>query len=147
MTTLVEEIHGNDWVVHQVLSNPRKVDQEGYIMGSEPSGWPDPRKHQDLFGDVRLKDKYAVVYPHEVNELPRHLGTKSTSPTRNWGCKTHQRMTSFLAPALSLGPPRGDAYSTPMARGWSPASSKITLVTVVEEIILRFGRFCTSGVR
>ena len=72
MTTLVEEIHGNDWVVHQVLSNPRKVDQEGYIMGSEPSGWPDPRKHQDLFGNVRLKNKYAAVCSHGVNELPRH---------------------------------------------------------------------------
>ena len=63
MTALVEEIHGNDRVVHQVLSNPRKVDHDGYIMRSELSGWPDPRKHQDLFDNVRTKDERCNSLP------------------------------------------------------------------------------------
>ena len=72
MATLVEEINGKGGVVHQVLSNPRKVDHDGYIMRSELSGWPDPRKHQDLFYNVRIKTKNEITYSHEVNELPRH---------------------------------------------------------------------------
>jgi hypothetical protein len=72
MTTLLEEIHADDRVVHQMLSNPRKVNQGGYIVGSQLSCWPNPRKHQNLFGDVRLKDKHAIAYPHEVSGPPRH---------------------------------------------------------------------------
>ena len=72
MATLVEEINGKGGVVHQVFPNPRKVDQDGYIMGSELSGRSDPRKHQDLFDNVRIKNENATAYPHEVSGLRRH---------------------------------------------------------------------------
>ena len=56
MTALVKEIHINNWVIHQVFSDAGEVDQEGHLVGSELSSWPDARKHQNLYTDVRLED-------------------------------------------------------------------------------------------
>jgi hypothetical protein len=56
VAALVEEIYVNDRVIHQVLSNPRKVDQWGYIMEGELSSWSDTRQHQNLHINVRLGD-------------------------------------------------------------------------------------------
>ena len=56
MTALIEEIYVNDRVIHQVLSNPRKVDQRRHIMEGELSSWSDAGQHQNLYTSVRLGD-------------------------------------------------------------------------------------------
>jgi len=56
MPTLVEEVHVNNRVIHQVLSNPRKVNQGRYIIEGELSSWPDTRQHQNLYTNIRLED-------------------------------------------------------------------------------------------
>jgi hypothetical protein len=55
VTTLVEKIHINNRVIHQVLSDPRKVNQRGYIVEGELSSWSDTRQHQNLYTNVRLE--------------------------------------------------------------------------------------------
>ena len=56
VTALIEEIHVNDRVIHQVLSNPRKVNQRGHIVGGELASWSDARQQQNLSTNVRLGD-------------------------------------------------------------------------------------------
>lgn len=53
--TLLEEIHVNNWVIHQVLSDPRQVDQRGHIVEGELGSWADARQHQNLYTYVRLE--------------------------------------------------------------------------------------------
>lgn len=48
VAALVEDIHINDGVIHQVLPDPRKVNQRGDIMERELSSWSNTRQHQDL---------------------------------------------------------------------------------------------------
>jgi len=55
VTTFVKEIYIDDRVVHQVLSNPRKVDQRGDIVEGELSSRPNARQHQDLCTNVRVE--------------------------------------------------------------------------------------------
>jgi hypothetical protein len=56
VTTLVEETQINDRVIHQVLSDPRKVDQRGHIMEGKLRSWPNARQHQNLYTNVRLEN-------------------------------------------------------------------------------------------
>jgi hypothetical protein len=63
VAALVEEVYVNDRVVHQVLPNPRKVDQWGYIMESELSSWSNTRQHQNLHTNIRLRDAKQRVLP------------------------------------------------------------------------------------
>jgi len=53
---LVEEVHVNNRVIHQVLPNPRKVNQRRHVIEGELSSWPDTRQHQNLYTIVRLED-------------------------------------------------------------------------------------------
>ena len=74
VTALLEEVHVNGGVVHQVLSDSRKVYQGSDIMECQLGGWSDTRQHQDLRADVsltRLKSKWHL---REVCELLRHWG-------------------------------------------------------------------------
>ena len=53
VATLVKEVHVNNRVVHQVLSDPKKVDQRGNIVEGELGGWADTGQHQNLHANVR----------------------------------------------------------------------------------------------
>ena len=53
VTAFVAEIHINNRVVHQVFSDPRKVDQRDHIVEGELGGWADTGQHQNLHANVR----------------------------------------------------------------------------------------------
>ena len=63
MTALVEDIYVNNRVIHQVLSDSRKVNQRGHIVEGELSGWPDTRQHQNLYTNVKLEDAWRERSP------------------------------------------------------------------------------------
>src|SRR6266478_6799719 len=52
VTALVQEVHIDNWVIHQVFPDSRKVDQRRYVVEGELSSWSDARKHQNLYTNV-----------------------------------------------------------------------------------------------
>ena len=55
MPALVEEVRVNNRMIHQVFSNPGKVNQRGNLMERELGGWSNPRQHQDLYTNVKVE--------------------------------------------------------------------------------------------
>ena len=53
MAALVEEVHVDNGVIHQVLSDPRKVDHRGHIVEGKLGSWADTGQHQNLHTNIR----------------------------------------------------------------------------------------------
>ena len=63
VTALVEETNVNDGMIHQVLSNPRKVHQRSNVMECKLGSWSDTRQHQNLYTDVTLSYTEGKMLP------------------------------------------------------------------------------------
>ena len=56
-------------MIHQVFSNPGKVNQRGNLMERELGGWSNPRQHQDLCTNVKAEGHQSrkITYMRCVN--------------------------------------------------------------------------------